>query len=97
MGEYDASETFYAESSNAHHVEHLRDDQSLMLIVGELDTNVPYNEATQLVAAMQALGKPVELLSFPDEGHEYRREHSRILQARTVVGFLRRSLAGAGD
>ncbi|MCW2604104.1 MAG: peptidase [Pseudonocardiales bacterium] len=64
----------------------------LLVIHGELDTNVPYSEATQVVAALTALGRPVELLSFPDEGHEYRRVHSRIAQAQTIVGFLQEHL-----
>lgn len=69
----------------------------VLVVHGELDTNVPYTEATQLAAAMRALGKPVQLLSFPDEGHEYRREHSRVLQAQAIVGFLRSSLGSPSD
>lgn len=65
----------------------------LLVIHGELDTNVPYSEATQVVAALRALGRPVELLSLPDEGHEYRRVHSRIAQAQTIIGFLEKHLA----
>jgi fermentation-respiration switch protein FrsA (DUF1100 family) len=65
----------------------------LLVIHGELDTNVPFSEATQVVAALTALGKPVQLLSFPDEGHEYRRVHSRLTQAETILEFSHRILA----
>lgn len=67
-------------------------DAPLLVIHGELDTNVPYSEATQVVDALRRLGKPVELLSFPDEGHEYRRVHNRIAQAQRIIGFLDRVL-----
>jgi dipeptidyl aminopeptidase/acylaminoacyl peptidase len=66
----------------------------MLVVHGQLDTNVPYSEATQLVAALEALGTPVELLSFADEGHEYRRERSRIAQADAIVRFLARTLPG---
>lgn len=85
-GDPDRDAALLADLSPLRRIELL--DAPLLVIHGELDTNVPYTEATQVVAALRALGRPVELLSFPDEGHEYRRVHSKIAQAQTIIGFL---------
>ena len=50
----------------------------LLVVHGELDTNVPIGEARQIVAALQALRRPVEYLQLDGEGHEYRRADSRL-------------------
>jgi acetyl esterase/lipase len=92
-GDPERDAALLADLSPLRRIEHL--DAPLLVIHGELDTNVPYTEATQLVAALEKRGKPVELLSFPDEGHEYRRVRSRIAQARTIRDFLERTLGTA--
>jgi dipeptidyl aminopeptidase/acylaminoacyl peptidase len=60
----------------------------LLVIHGELDTNVPLNEARQIVAALRTLNHPVEFLQLDGEGHEYRRADSRKLLIETMVRFL---------
>ena len=61
-------------------------DVPLLVVHGELDTNVPIGEAHQIVAALRRLGRPVEYLQLDGEGHEYRRAASRkLLQARMVT------------
>ena len=67
-------------------------DVPLLVAHGELDTNVPYGEATQVVAALRELGRPVELLPIPGEGHEYRRADSRRLLLGTMLLFLDEAL-----
>ncbi|MCU1479260.1 MAG: peptidase [Subtercola sp.] len=64
----------------------------LLVVHGELDTNVPINEAHQIVAALRELSRPVEYLELAGEGHEYRRADSRRLLAATMVRFLSRAL-----
>ncbi|MCU1477674.1 MAG: peptidase, partial [Subtercola sp.] len=64
----------------------------LLVVHGELDTNVPLNEALQLVAALRRLGRPVEYLELAGEGHDYRRAGSRRLLAETMVRFLAENL-----
>ncbi len=68
-------------------------DVPLLVAHGELDTNVPVGEARRLVAALEALGRPVEYLELEGEGHEYRRADSRKHLLRALVGFLARALA----
>ncbi|GAA1847274.1 S9 family peptidase [Microlunatus capsulatus] len=66
----------------------------LLVVHGELDTNVPLGEATQVVAALRALGRPVEYLELAGEGHEYRRADSRRQLDERLLQFLTRVLAG---
>ncbi len=68
-------------------------DVPLLVAHGALDTNVPYGEATQVVAALRELGRPVELLTLPGEGHEYRRADSRRLLLGTMLLFLDEALS----
>ena len=60
----------------------------LLVVHGEHDTNVPLNEARQIVAALRALRRPVQYLELPGEGHEYRFRSSRITLLRRMVDFL---------
>ncbi|TQL54202.1 dipeptidyl aminopeptidase/acylaminoacyl peptidase [Subtercola boreus] len=69
-----------------------RIDVPLLVVHGELDTNVPVNEAHQIVASLRELGRPVEYLELTGEGHEYRRADSRTLLATTMVRFLKENL-----
>jgi dipeptidyl aminopeptidase/acylaminoacyl peptidase len=64
----------------------------LLVVHGELDTNVPTGEARQIVSALQALGRDVSYLELAGEGHEYRRVDSRLLLLRELTAFLGRAL-----
>lgn len=65
----------------------------LLVVHGELDTNVPIGEAHQIVSALQELGRPVEYLQLDGEGHEYRRRESRTLLIMRMLEFLGKALA----
>ena len=67
-------------------------DVPLLVVHGELDTNVPLGEALQIVGALQELDRPVEYLQLAGEGHEYRRPESRKLLIRAMLDFLGRTL-----
>lgn len=64
----------------------------LLVVHGELDTNVPIGEARQVVAALRELGRPVEYLQLDGEGHEYRRSDSRLLLTERLLAFLTETL-----
>jgi dipeptidyl aminopeptidase/acylaminoacyl peptidase len=72
--------------SPMHHAERI--DVPLLVVHGELDTNVPLGEALQIVDLLSRLGRPVEYLQLDGEGHEYRRAESRRLLIRRMLGFL---------
>ncbi|MBS1724050.1 MAG: S9 family peptidase [Armatimonadetes bacterium] len=57
----------YAASSNIENAAKLQGD--LMLIVGELDTNVPPESTYRFAAALQAAGKEFELVVIPNSDH----------------------------
>jgi dipeptidyl aminopeptidase/acylaminoacyl peptidase len=80
--------------SPVHHVEYL--DVPLLVVHGELDTNVPINEAHQIVDALETRQRDVEYLELEGEGHEYRRASSRRLLLETVAEFLIRVLSDNG-
>jgi dipeptidyl aminopeptidase/acylaminoacyl peptidase len=60
----------------------------LLVVHGELDTNVPVTEGRQVVAALEALGRRVDYLELEGEGHEYRRRSSRRRLLVTLAEFL---------
>lgn len=64
----------------------------LLVVHGELDTNVPINEARQVVAAVQAAGGWAEYLELAGEGHEYRSRAARLTLLERLVDFLAASL-----
>lgn len=57
----------YAASSNIENAAKLKGD--LLLMVGELDTNVPPESTYRLAAALQAAGKEFELVVIPNSDH----------------------------
>jgi dipeptidyl aminopeptidase/acylaminoacyl peptidase len=63
-------------------------DVPLLVVHGELDTNVPVGEARRIVAALERLGRSVEYLELPGEGHDYRRAASRKRLLTDLVRFL---------
>ncbi|PVZ94948.1 S9 family peptidase [Amnibacterium flavum] len=64
----------------------------LLVAHGDLDTNVPVGESRRMVRALTKLGRPVEYLEQPGEGHEYRRVESRASLVTAMVRFLDRTL-----
>ena len=64
----------------------------LLLVHGRLDTNVPYTESTQFLAAAEALGKDVELLTLEGEGHDFRGRAARLAVVEGWLDFARRVL-----
>jgi dipeptidyl aminopeptidase/acylaminoacyl peptidase len=72
--------------SPVHHFDALR--APLLVVHGENDSNVPLEEALQVVEAARRRGIPVDFLPFADEGHELARPDNRELFVRTTVDWL---------
>jgi dipeptidyl aminopeptidase/acylaminoacyl peptidase len=64
----------------------------LLVVHGELDTNVPLGEALQVVAALRERGREVEYLELPGEGHVYRRRRNVTTLISQTVRFLSRHI-----
>ena len=76
--------------SPIHRIDELR--APLLVVHGAHDTNVPLNEAEQVVAALDARRVPCEFLLFRDEGHQIRKIANRTYFVDTVVDWLSRHL-----
>ena len=86
----------YAESSNVTHASNLRG--KLLLVVGELDTNVDPSSTMQVVNALIKANKTFDLLVMPGEDHPAgRRGPSAPYRRSQAVGLLRRQPARLAD
>lgn len=65
----------------------------LLLVHGANDTNVPPSESIQMCEALAALGRPVELLMFDDDGHEIVRRENRATLVEAISGWLTSAFA----
>ena len=59
-----------------------------LVLHGANDTNVPVQEAEQVVEILQARDIPVEYILFPDEGHGFQLEKNRIIAATAIVNWF---------
>ncbi len=72
----------------------------LLVVHGSDDTNVPLEEAEQVVTALAERGAPHRFLQFPGEGHELLDTQNRVTFVRTTVDWacehlgVERSLQG---
>jgi dipeptidyl aminopeptidase/acylaminoacyl peptidase len=64
----------------------------ILVVHGENDSNVPVEEAEQVVAEAKKRGIPVEYLLFEREGHEIARPENRERFVRAVVRWLSEQL-----
>ncbi len=60
----------------------------LLVVHGELDSNVPLGESHQIVHRLRRLGRAVRYLELAGEGHEFRRADSRRALIRVLLEFL---------
>ncbi len=66
---------------------------ALLVAHGENDPRVPVGEARQIEAELKRLGRPVETLIFPDEGHGFRKPANRKKHLETLARFFLTHLA----
>ena len=82
---WDKPET-YAKWSPSNYV---KDFHTPTLVVhGELDFRVPYDQGLQLFTALQMQKVPSKLLVFPDEGHWVLKPQNSLLWYKTVLDWL---------
>lgn len=68
----------------------------LLLVHGELDTNVPYSESVQFAAAARAAGRDVELVTVEGEGHDFRSRAARLAVVEAWLRFCGQAVALPG-
>ena len=59
-----------------------------LVVHGELDFRVPYDQGLQLFTALQLQKVPSKLLLFPDEGHWIQKPQNAVLWYKTVIDWL---------
>jgi dipeptidyl aminopeptidase/acylaminoacyl peptidase len=64
----------------------------VLLIHGAQDTVVPVSHATAMAAALRQAGRPCELSSYDDEGHQYLRPQNISDLRAKVLDFVLREL-----
>ncbi|XP_010266537.1 PREDICTED: uncharacterized protein LOC104604021 isoform X2 [Nelumbo nucifera] len=80
----------YEYSSVMHHVHNIKG--RLLIVHGMIDENVHFRHTARLINAIVAVGKPYELLVFPDERHMPRRLRDRIYMEERIWEFMERNL-----
>lgn len=66
----------------------------LMVIQGANDPRVKQAESDQIVVALRDLGRPVEYLIAPDEGHSFRKEINLLTMTASLERFFAQHLGG---
>ena len=64
----------------------------LLLVHGMADDNVTFDNTTRLMAALQELGKPFEVMTYPGQRHGIRGEALQVHLMRTRMAFIERNL-----
>lgn len=85
---YPQGRQVYLDRSPIHHLEGL--SCPMLILQGGQDRVVPPSQAEQMVAAVRAKGLPVAYVTFPEEGHGFRRAESVIATAQATLAFLGR-------
>ena len=68
----------------------------MLLIHGDDDRNVPFQQTTDLVEKLRAQNVAFEELIFPDEIHDFLRWRDWIRAFRATAEFFDRKLAASG-
>jgi dipeptidyl aminopeptidase/acylaminoacyl peptidase len=76
----------YAKWSPSRYVKEFR--TPTLVIHGELDFRVPYDQGLQLFTALQLQKVPSKLLVFPDEGHWVSKPQNSLLWYRTFLDWI---------
>ncbi|SFO54375.1 Dipeptidyl aminopeptidase/acylaminoacyl peptidase [Variovorax sp. OK605] len=69
----------------------------LLVIHGGNDVRVLRQDSDDVVAELRKLGRPVEFMTFPDEGHSVRKWRNRLAQSRKIEDALATCLGGRSN
>lgn len=69
----------------------------LLVIHGGNDVRVLRQDSDDVVAELRKLGRPVEFMGFPDEGHGVRKWRNRLAQSRKIEDTLATCLGGRSN
>ncbi len=93
IGDLEHDRAKLVERSPITHVDEIR--CPMLVIQGANDTRVPKEESDQIVARLRSLGRRVEYVVFPDEGHGFTKRANAERAYDLIVDFLTRELLPA--
>lgn len=95
VGDPATDEAYLTKISPVFHADKI--ERPLLVLQGANDPRVLPIESEDIVAKVKARGVPVEYISFPDEGHGFRKKANQIVAYRAIRDFLDKYVAKRGD
>ncbi len=95
VGDADEDRDFLLSRSPITYANHLR--CPLLMVQGANDSRVVQAESDQMVDRLRELGRQVEYLVFPDEGHGLAKRSNMLKAFRVITGFLEGHLLGSAQ
>jgi dipeptidyl aminopeptidase/acylaminoacyl peptidase len=84
----------YVEHSPLYNADKFSDSNSILLLHGTADTNVPVGESKQFYAALKILGKDAEMVLVKDQNHWVVGHSERIKWHHTIMSWFAKELKG---
>ncbi len=92
MGLPQTQEAAYTASALLPRLDHL--SGRLLLMQGMADDNVQFSNSTEVMAALQSMGRPFDLMLYPGQRHGIAGEMRQLQLERTILAFFHRELGG---
>jgi dipeptidyl-peptidase-4 len=67
----------------------------LLLLQGMSDDNVQFSNSTKVMASLQSMGRPFDLMLYPGQRHGIHGQTRQLQLWRTYLEFFARELGGA--
>lgn len=83
----------YREAAPTTYAEQMSENQDLLIIHGDLDDNVHYQNAVQMIDALQEANKLFDLMVYPGRDHGIRGGVTRLHLHRLMTNFIEDNLA----
>ena len=90
IGDLETDRAKLALRSPITHIENVK--CPMLILQGSNDPRVPQEESDQVVAKLRSLGRRVEYVVYPDEGHGFTKKKNADDAYARVVAFLTREL-----
>ena len=84
--------TGYEKGAPITYADRLRDDQKLLIVHGDLDDNVHYQNAVQMINALQSANKQFDMMVYPGRDHGIGGGITRLHLHRLMTNYLEDNL-----
>ena len=87
-----SNEAGYEESAPVNYAANLREEQDLLLVQGDMDDNVHFQNVIQMTTALQEAGKQFEMMVYPGRDHGIYGGNTRLHLFTKLTNFLEENL-----